>query len=583
MSSASQTVSNSQTKTDHLQVLQDELKSYDEEVVRLQELTRPKPGRKSKAAKDAEKDLLRVKALRDQKKALLEQALSDAADPLSHKRKLREESPLSDIESEFATPVSQKRSRMAAVQPPQMPSDTSSIGDAHDDIIMSSPGSRSNTRSETTETLPGASENDGPELERPDGQSRSQPVSTPTTPPVPDSGPQVSCDTPQSASPKASTPPVSAPQASPRNADAAQIAAALHQPPTTADKDRGTKDSEDNDRGAVKEGHGEKKTEDRSVRETEPSDAADTSKKVAGSSRKRKGQKNPENDAKQDDQSGEGDPVEQAAQPSRKGKGQSRAALVIEQEAKKKAAKDAVALFLHDPRDENRISDTVRVYVKKAVTHCPEAATSCWELARDVLVSRRSLTKCIYHYAVDKSNEKTDKSAGHLIGIPYEAREATTIVQVINGKKVQVQQSGSYNRMNLRENGEGELYCDCGCRLDDAIWGLFLWKTGRIGYLGQEHGYELTRIPTPEQRNFEITRLKRLGIELDDMWTHEYDATNRRYRRRAEQELLSKRLVRVFAAMTGSNRPLHKINFDLDELYTMMPKEEEEEEEEEEE
>ncbi|KAL0564972.1 hypothetical protein V5O48_017059 [Marasmius crinis-equi] len=190
-----------------------------------------------------------------------------------------------------------------------------------------------------------------------------------------------------------------------------------------------------------------------------------------------------------------------------------------------------------------RLNDRQRTHVRSYALHCPEATISCYPLARDALVTRRGLLKCVYHYQVDKgANAKKRDSPqmdSELTGVPYPATKATTL-HTKEGKA----EGGAYNRVNLRKNKKGEEICDCGCLLDDAIWGLYLWKTGRIAYNGQSHGYEKQgRPPTPAQRNFEITRLKSFGIELDDLWTHKLILG--KWMRRSPEKLLQLRVQRL--------------------------------------
>ncbi|KAJ8079460.1 hypothetical protein AAF712_013779 [Marasmius tenuissimus] len=179
---------------------------------------------------------------------------------------------------------------------------------------------------------------------------------------------------------------------------------------------------------------------------------------------------------------------------------------------------EAVRKYLQSPR-ENRLKDSIRTHIRARASHCPEAGRSCFNLAKDVLVSRRGQLKCIYHYLVDKTSRVNDTKGDkdRLTGVPYGPVKATKVVTAEG-----VGKSGAFNRLTLPKTSEGEEYCHCGCRLEDAVWGLYLWKTGRISYNGQEHGYERQRKPpTPSERNFEITRLKGLDITLDRLWWYE--------------------------------------------------------------
>ncbi|KAK1221148.1 hypothetical protein PQX77_016047 [Marasmius sp. AFHP31] len=201
----------------------------------------------------------------------------------------------------------------------------------------------------------------------------------------------------------------------------------------------------------------------------------------------------------------------------------------------------AVQDYLIDPRDENRLTINARVHIKAAAGHCPEAATSCWELARDCLVTKRGQIKCIYHLLVDRSR-KWDKTEDGLKGIPYEPTPPMTVQED--------SATGSYERLRVPRGKDFEPYCHCGCRLEDAIWGLYLWKTGSIAYHGKTDRYDVP--PTPAQQNFEITRLKSLGIELDDLWTHV--RTDNYYRKRTDDELLDLRLRRILQIKKGKGK-----------------------------
>ncbi|KAL0058330.1 hypothetical protein AAF712_014998 [Marasmius tenuissimus] len=202
---------------------------------------------------------------------------------------------------------------------------------------------------------------------------------------------------------------------------------------------------------------------------------------------------------------------------------------------------EAVRKYLQAPRS-NRLKDSLRTHIRARASYCPEAAISCFELARDVLVTRRGQLKCIYHHLVDKTSQVNDTKGGdQLTGVPYAPVKATKLVTP-NG----VAAGGAFNRLTLPKNPEGREYCHCGCHVEDAVWGLVLWKTGKIAYDGQEHGYERRRKPpTPADRNFEIMRLKGLGITLAHYWTHEAQVNGQgqvlEYRELTLQERLQRR------------------------------------------
>ncbi|KAL0066836.1 hypothetical protein AAF712_006031 [Marasmius tenuissimus] len=192
-------------------------------------------------------------------------------------------------------------------------------------------------------------------------------------------------------------------------------------------------------------------------------------------------------------------------------------------------ANEAIRRYLALP-GSNRLKAGTRAYIQAHASNCSAAGSTCQELSKDILVSREGQLKCLYHYFVDKTSRKTDKSEGRLTGVPYAVkgtgkkknpnRDAESNKTVKEKKRRSKNLLDIYSRLELPRVGDGgEEYCHCGCRLEDAIWGLYLWKTGRIEYNGKVQGYGNEHI-IPRQRNFTITRMKRMGIELDDVWTH---------------------------------------------------------------
>ncbi|KAK1219011.1 hypothetical protein PQX77_018278, partial [Marasmius sp. AFHP31] len=130
-------------------------------------------------------------------------------------------------------------------------------------------------------------------------------------------------------------------------------------------------------------------------------------------------------------------------------------------------------------------------------------------------------------------SRKWDKTKDRLKGILYEPTPPMTVQED--------PATGLYKRLRVPRGKDFEPYCHCGCRLEDAIWGLYLWKTGSIVYHSKTDRYDIP--PTPAQRNFEITQLKSLGIQLDDLWTHV--RTDNYYRKRTDNKLLDLRLRRI--------------------------------------
>ncbi|KAL0569170.1 hypothetical protein V5O48_012798 [Marasmius crinis-equi] len=202
-------------------------------------------------------------------------------------------------------------------------------------------------------------------------------------------------------------------------------------------------------------------------------------------------------------------------------------------------AKDEVERYLRNPQE--RLTDDVRTHIRARANHCPEAATSCFALARDCLITGTGCVKCVYHVLVDKSTKKRDRAGlVELTGVPYPPRG---IPPTPPGQPEPVD---AYNKRKLPRGKSGEEYCHCGCSIEDAVWGLVLWKTGKIQYMGRAHGYEVLRNPpTPGQRNFEITRLKSFGFRLDDFFTHELVAGGTSYRERERAEIVWKQIARL--------------------------------------
>ncbi|KAL0057838.1 hypothetical protein AAF712_015507 [Marasmius tenuissimus] len=201
--------------------------------------------------------------------------------------------------------------------------------------------------------------------------------------------------------------------------------------------------------------------------------------------------------------------------------------------------REAVEKYLNDPRPANRLDTRFRKHIRDSAKNCPEAAKACYELSRDILVTKSSLLKCIYYQTVDKSCRKWDgpDGKGPMTGTPYESTDPSTVskAEEVNGA---VKAAGGivYAKHKTRVSPSGQEICDCGCLVEDAIWGLYLWKTGRIEYEGRSEGYNSP--PHPRTCGFAIASLKTWGICLDHIWMHEWDPNGTGYRRRSEQEPL---------------------------------------------
>ncbi|KAK1230096.1 hypothetical protein PQX77_006811 [Marasmius sp. AFHP31] len=234
-------------------------------------------------------------------------------------------------------------------------------------------------------------------------------------------------------------------------------------------------------------------------------------------------------------------------------------------------ASEAIRRYLAAP-SSNRLNSKIRAYIRQHAANCTAAAVTCPDLSKDVLVSREGLLKCLYHTWVDKTSRKTDKSEGRLTGVPYavvgtgKKKNSKKDLEGDEGKKKRHKNLlDIYSRLELpRVEEGGEQHCHCGCRLEDAIWGLYLWKTGRIAYNGKVQGYGREHI-TPRQRNFEITRLKEWDIDLDDIWTH-VKVNGIQYRERSEEERRLARLNRSESKRKGKGeeKPEDRVEQALD-------------------
>ncbi|KAL0069928.1 hypothetical protein AAF712_002823 [Marasmius tenuissimus] len=204
---------------------------------------------------------------------------------------------------------------------------------------------------------------------------------------------------------------------------------------------------------------------------------------------------------------------------------------------------EAVEKYLNDPRPANRLATKHRTHIREAAKNCPGAGKACWDLSRDILVTKTSLLKCVYHQTIDKSCRKWDESQqGEMTGTPYAPTDPTQTAS-LSPSEQEIRAAGGvvYAKQRRRFAPSGAEICDCGCLLEDAIWGLWLWKSGKISYEGRSEGYDGP--PTPRTRGFAITLMKEIGIKLDDLWTHELEGG--RYRERSERELLQKRAMAI--------------------------------------
>ncbi|KAL0067278.1 hypothetical protein AAF712_005676 [Marasmius tenuissimus] len=66
---------------------------------------------------------------------------------------------------------------------------------------------------------------------------------------------------------------------------------------------------------------------------------------------------------------------------------------------------------------------------------------------------------------------------------------------------------------------KGVEICHCGCTLEDALWGLYIWKTGKITSGDDWDNYRKDWID-PRQRKFIIKRMKKGGVKLENLWEY---------------------------------------------------------------
>ncbi|KAL0062726.1 hypothetical protein AAF712_010421 [Marasmius tenuissimus] len=175
--------------------------------------------------------------------------------------------------------------------------------------------------------------------------------------------------------------------------------------------------------------------------------------------------------------------------------------------------------FLNNPDGvDTRLDDAARAHIRASVFHLPEAATACYDSARDSLVTREGVIKCIYHHKSDKSSKINDQDSptNEMTGVPLQGAPSG------KGKGDSKQKGGGsmWSRFEVHVEG-GVEYAHCGCTVQDTVWGLYLWKRMRISYGGRTQLYIDTVPPTLKIRGFMITLLQLAGIELNNVWLYE--------------------------------------------------------------
>ncbi|KAK7043838.1 hypothetical protein VNI00_008002 [Paramarasmius palmivorus] len=136
-------------------------------------------------------------------------------------------------------------------------------------------------------------------------------------------------------------------------------------------------------------------------------------------------------------------------------------------------ATTAIENFLENPRDprKQQIPFGIRNWIRDDSKNCPIAGTTCVELSIHILTTKYGLIKCDYHHWSDKSTLKNDYTAE----LKPKAERIGMFGQLVTGvpkKPILLK----------RDTGKSpELgYCHCGCRVKDAVGGLYIYKTQRI-------------------------------------------------------------------------------------------------------
>ncbi|KAJ8079034.1 hypothetical protein PM082_013321 [Marasmius tenuissimus] len=126
----------------------------------------------------------------------------------------------------------------------------------------------------------------------------------------------------------------------------------------------------------------------------------------------------------------------------------------------------------------------------------------------------------IHRYIHDHSNP--NDACPRLTGVPFLPSEPKKSADAKSFRK-EKNVAASFERLEIPEK-DGVEVCHCGCTLDDALWGFYLWKTGKIVAGDRVDNYRTDWID-PRQRKFLITRLKDHGVELENLWEYRLEET----------------------------------------------------------
>ncbi|KAL0059489.1 hypothetical protein AAF712_013754 [Marasmius tenuissimus] len=188
---------------------------------------------------------------------------------------------------------------------------------------------------------------------------------------------------------------------------------------------------------------------------------------------------------------------------------------------------EAIEQFVSGQGRSRGLSHTLRGYIRGHASRCPEAATTCREIAIQVLVSQQAFIKCNYHHKSGKHRGRyifdgmnPDDPSPRVTGVPFPPSEP---------KKTEEDQSFRKEKDNWAPLVRCEIpkrngieVCHCGCTLEDALWGLYLWKTGEIASASNSGRWDNYRTDwiDPRQRKFIIERLREHGVRLDHLWKY---------------------------------------------------------------
>ncbi|KAJ8095474.1 hypothetical protein PM082_023244 [Marasmius tenuissimus] len=231
----------------------------------------------------------------------------------------------------------------------------------------------------------------------------------------------------------------------------------------------------------------------------------------------------PEDDDQSDDEEdggGEGGRKGRAGKPLKNG-GDLR---YFRNEEMENYALEAIERFVSNPISSNSIPGNLQGYIRDHASRCPQAGSTCREIAVQTLVSKQAYLKCNYHHHSGKHNNRyihdnADPNAAcpRLTGVPYPPSEPTRSEEA---KPYRKEKDGNASLEKLQiPLKDGVEFCHCGCTVEDALWGFYLWKTGEI-HEGDRWDNYRTDWLDPRQRKFHIERLKEHGVRLENLWEY---------------------------------------------------------------